>query len=70
MAPLLTRREVVAFVKERTGAPLTYSRLMKDAALGRGPKPAAKYGNRFLYGPDESESYGHSLITSLEQSAA
>jgi hypothetical protein len=37
--PLMTRRQFVEFVQRQTGIPLTYSRLMKDGAIGRAPRP-------------------------------
>jgi hypothetical protein len=36
--PLMTRRQFVDFVQRQTGIPLTYSRLMKDGAIGRAPR--------------------------------
>jgi hypothetical protein len=45
--PLMTRRQFVEFVQRQTGIPLTYSRLMKDGATGRGPRPTAVFGRQY-----------------------
>jgi hypothetical protein len=60
--PLMTRRELVEVARRETGIPVTYSRLMKDAADGKGPKPAAQFGKQYLYKPADAIAYAKSLI--------
>jgi hypothetical protein len=64
--PLLTRRRLVELVREKTGIPLTYSRLMKDGMSGRAPKPAALFGRQQLYTEDQGLAYARSLIQPTE----
>jgi hypothetical protein len=64
--PLMTRRQFVEFVKRQTGIPLTYSRLMKDGATGRGPRPAAVFGRRYLYSEADALTYAKALVRSTE----
>ena len=64
--PLMTRRQFVEFVKRQTGIPLTYSRLMKDGASGRGPRPAAVFGKRYLYSEAAALAYAKALVRSTE----
>ena len=64
--PLMTRRQFVEFVKRQTGIPLTYSRLMKDGASGRGPRPAAVFGKRYLYSEADALTYAKALVRSTE----
>jgi hypothetical protein len=59
---LMTRRELVEFVRRETGIPVTYTRLMKDAAAGHGPPPAALFGKRMLYRQADALAYARSLI--------
>ncbi len=61
--PLLTARGVCLLAEQRIGIPLRRSRLHKDSALGKGPKPAARFGNQFLYDEDEALRYARSLIS-------
>jgi hypothetical protein len=35
---------------------------MKDAADGKGPKPAAQFGKQYLYKPADAIAYAKSLI--------
>ena len=60
--PLLTRRQLVELVRARTGIPLTYSRLMKDGAAGRAPRPVATFGPQFLYTEADALRYARSLV--------
>ena len=64
--PLMTRRQFVEFVQRQTGIPLTYSRLMKDGALGRAPTPTAIFGKRYLYSKADALSYAKALVRSTE----
>ncbi len=61
-SPLLTRRQFVELVRERTGIPLTYSRLMKDGAVGHAPHPVATFGTQFLYSEADALAYARSLL--------
>jgi len=61
--PLLTARQVCEIVEGRLGVPLRRSRLHKDSARGRGPKPAARFGKVFWYEEQEALRYGKSLIS-------
>jgi hypothetical protein len=62
----LTRRQLVALVRERTGIPVTESRLDKEAMLGTAPKPAALYGRRHLYTEADGLAWARSLIRPVE----
>jgi hypothetical protein len=64
--PLMTRRQLVEFVQRQTGIPLTYSRLMKDGANGRAPRPTAIFGKRFLYSEADALGYAKALVRSTE----
>ena len=64
--PLMTRRQFVEFVQRQTGIPLTYSRLMKDGAIGRAPRPTAIFGKRYLYSEADALSYAKALVRSTE----
>lgn len=50
-APLLTQRELAAFIRAQTGIPLTHSTIQKlcSPAIGDGPPTAMWYGRRPLY---------------------
>ena len=67
--PLLTARGVCEIVEERLGIPLRRSRLHKDSALGKGPKPTARFGKQFLYDEAEALRYARSLISEPEATA-
>jgi hypothetical protein len=64
--PLMTRRQFVEFVQRQTGIPLTYSRLMKDGAIGRAPRPTAIFGKRYLYSEADALAYATALVRSTE----
>jgi hypothetical protein len=64
--PLMTRRQFVEFVQRQTGIPLTYSRLMKDGAIGRAPRPTAIFGKRYLYSEADALTYAKALVRSTE----
>jgi hypothetical protein len=66
--PLMTRRQFVEFVQRQTGIPLTYSRLMKDGAIGRAPKPTTIFGKRYLYSEADALSYAKALVRSRPHS--
>jgi len=68
--PLMTRRQFVEFVQRQTGIPLTYSRLMKDGAIGRAPKPTAIFGKRYLYSEADALTYAKALVRSTEATEA
>jgi hypothetical protein len=68
--PLMTRRQFVEFVQRQTGIPLTYSRLMKDGAIGRAPRPTAIFGKRYLYSEADALSYAKALVRSTEAGEA
>jgi len=68
--PLMTRRQFVEFVQRQTGIPLTYSRLMKDGAIGRAPKPTAIFGKRYLYSEADALAYAKALVRSTEATEA
>ena len=67
---LLTRRELCEFVRQQSGIPISYSRLMKDAAAGFGPPPAATFGKRFLYRKADALAYAKSLIVPAQNDGA
>jgi hypothetical protein len=64
--PLLTAQRVCKLVEDRLGVPLRRSRLHKDSALGKGPKPAARFGKQYLYDEAEALRYARSLISEPE----
>jgi hypothetical protein len=64
--PLMTRRQLVEFVQRQTGIPLTYSRLMKDGATGRAPRPTAVFGKRYLYSEADALGYAKALVRSSQ----
>jgi len=64
--PLLTRRQLVELVRRQTGIPLTLSRLMKDGATGRAPRPTAVFGRRHLYTESAALAYAKELIRQTE----
>jgi hypothetical protein len=45
---LVTRAQLAALVREKTGIPMVESRIDKDAMVGRGPKVTALYGKVHL----------------------
>ena len=45
---LVTRAQLAALVREKTGIPMVESRIDKDAMVGRGPKVTALYGQIHL----------------------
>jgi hypothetical protein len=67
--PLLTARKVCQVVENRLGIPLRKSRLHKDSAVGKGPKPAARFGKQNLYEEAEALRYARSLISEPETAA-
>jgi len=67
--PLLTTDKVAELIQQKLGAPCPPSRITQDRHLGRGPKPAAKYGRRLLYTPEEALNYGRTLIEQLDATA-
>lgn len=64
--PLLTRKQSVQFIREKTGIPVTESRIEKAAMIGEGPAPAARYGNSFLYEPQAVLAWARGLISPAE----
>jgi len=67
--PLLTRRQGVDLVRAE-GIPLTKSRVDKDSALKKGPRPAARFGKQDLYTREEFRAYARGLLKSTEMEAA
>jgi hypothetical protein len=51
-APLVTIDAAVELVREKTGVPITKSRIHKDSAAGIAPPPDAVYGRRYLWQPE------------------
>jgi hypothetical protein len=45
---------------------LTYSRLMKDGATGRAPRPTAVFGKRYLYSEADALGYAKALVRSSQ----
>jgi hypothetical protein len=54
--------DAVALIREQTGIPITKSRIHKDSAKGIAPKPAATFGRRYLWHPNEMVAYARTLI--------
>jgi hypothetical protein len=61
----VTRREGVRLVNDKLGIPLSMSTVEKDACLGVGPTPAATYGPKHLYTPEEFLRYAQARIVKL-----
>jgi hypothetical protein len=66
----VTRRAGVKLVNEVLSIPLSLSTLNKDSYLGRSPKPAAKYGPKDLYSPEEFLRYARERLVKLSPEAA
>jgi hypothetical protein len=60
--PLVTIDAAVMLVRERTGVPITKSRIHKDSARGIAPRPDATYGRRYLWDPEKILRYAETLI--------
>jgi len=58
----VTADDAVMLVREKTGIPFTRSRLHKDSMRGIAPKPAAVYGNRYLWRPEDVLRYAKTLV--------
>src|SRR5262249_1431667 len=61
-APLVTIDAAVELVREKTGVPITKSRIHKDSAAGIAPPPDAVYGRRYLWRPEKILAYAQTLI--------
>jgi hypothetical protein len=61
-APLVTIDAAVELVREKTGVPITKSRIHKDSARGIAPPPDAVYGRRYLWRPEKILAYAQTLI--------
>jgi hypothetical protein len=59
---LVTVDGAVMLIRQTFGIPLPKSRLQKDSAAGRAPRPAMVYGNRYLYRPSEILTYAKTLV--------
>jgi hypothetical protein len=59
---LVTIDAAVELVRERTGVPITKSRIHKDSAAGIAPPPDAVYGRRYLWRPEKILAYAEALI--------
>jgi hypothetical protein len=66
----VTRKAGVELVRTTLGIPLSKSTVEKDACLGRGPKPAAKYGSKCLYHPEEFLRYARERLVKCSPEAA
>jgi hypothetical protein len=64
--PLVTIDAAVLLVREKTGVPITKSRIHKDSARGIAPQPDAVYGRRYLWHPDKILAYAQTLIKRRE----
>jgi hypothetical protein len=61
-APLVTIDAAVELVREKTGVPITKSRIHKDSAAGIAPPPDAIYGRHYLWRPEKILAYAQGLI--------
>jgi hypothetical protein len=59
---LVTVDGAVTLINEQLGIPIPKSRLHKDSAAGRAPKPDAVYGRRYLWRPEKILAYAKTLI--------
>jgi hypothetical protein len=59
---LVTVDGAVDLIHEVLGIPVPRSRIHRDSAAGRGPKPDAIYGKTYLYRPAKILSYARTLI--------
>jgi hypothetical protein len=64
--PLVTIDAAVELVREKTGVPITKSRIHKDSAAGIAPPPDAVYGRRYLWQPEKILAYAQTLIKRRE----
>ena len=62
---LVTRAQLAALVRERTGIPIVESRIDKDAMIGRGPRVAAVYGRTHLIRIRDGFDYALAKIASV-----
>jgi hypothetical protein len=67
---LLTVDGAVKLINEQLGIPIPRSRLHKDSATGRAPRPDAIYGKRYLWRPEKILAYGRSLLKAFPPEAA
>ena len=67
---LVTLRDAVLLIHERTGVLIPRSRLHKDSAAGVLPPPDAIYGKTYLYRPRKLLDYALSLIRPFPPEAA
>jgi hypothetical protein len=63
---LVALDDAVELIREETGIPITRSRIHKDSALGIAPKPAATFGRRYLWRPEDIIAYARGLIKPVE----
>jgi hypothetical protein len=59
---LVSIDDAVALIRKETGIPITKSRIHKDSAKCVAPKPAAIFGRRYLWRPNEMVAYARTLI--------
>jgi|SRR5260370_28857945 hypothetical protein len=69
-SPLVTIDAAVLLVRERTGVPITKSRIHKDSARGIAPPPDAIYGRRYLWRPEKILAYAQSRAFTLGSASA
>jgi hypothetical protein len=67
---LVTIDAAVELVREKTGIPITKSRIHKDSAAGIAPPPDAVYGRRYLWRPEKILAYAQTLIKPRSSEAA
>jgi len=50
----ITARELIPFIRRKTGLPFTNGALKLEVARGTGPRVVGKWGNCRLFGPHEA----------------
>ena len=68
--PLLTRRQAVAFLREKRGIPISFSRFAKLRAEDKGPKPDAYWGKYELFKPPTLVEWSEEGLRSSKTKAA
>jgi hypothetical protein len=61
----LTLREALRHIESEIGVRISTSTAHKDACIGRGMKPAAKFGPKLLYTPEQALEYARNRIVRL-----
>jgi hypothetical protein len=64
--PLLSRRDGLDLIYRTLGFKVSLSKLEADVANGGGPKPAARFGKKYLYTHQAMLDYAKELVEPAE----